>query len=555
MELAITEEEMSTTTIDTPNNGTSGRNVRKNLVLAVMSLSTFMIFLDGTVVNTALPAIARDFEATNSVLQWVVNSYSLLLAGLLLLGGTIGDRYGRKRTLAAGMVVFGLGAVGGALAANSETLIIMRGVQGVGAAFVLPATLSIITDVFPRGERARAIAVWTAVGSLGIVVGPATGGFLVDQIDWSAVFWLHAPVVTLAIAGLQFVPESRDSRKQPLDIPGAVLVTTGLLGVVYGIIQGGEDGWTTAPIIASFVVGSLLLVAFTVVQIRSPHPMLPLHYFKRRDFTGSFLVIMLLMLAMIGVFFFLTQYFQLVQGESALYAGLAIMPVAGTMMIGAAFASKTEARLGPRTISVIASLIIMGGMGVFTQLEVDSGYFIPALGLALFGLGAGMIMTALTDSIMASVPVDDAGVGSAMNDTSRELGFALGVAVIGSIVTGVYRSRVTDAVRDVVPEGLAEVVGDSIGAVGAVAQNLPADVAATVVDAANRSFVDAMSVGYIASAAFIGLALVIAVTVLPNKIREQQAEEFEVADPDSGIGDASPEFVPVAPAVSPARAD
>ncbi len=534
---------MSTTTIETKDVGSSGKPgllVRKNLVLAVMSLSTFMIFLDGTVVNTALPAIARDFEATNSVLQWVVNSYSLLLAGLLLLGGTIGDRFGRKRALAAGMAVFGIGSVGAALSANSETLIAMRGVQGIGAAFVLPATLSIITDVFPRAERARAIAIWTAVGSLGIVVGPAMGGFLVDQIDWSAVFWLHIPVVILAIAGLQFVPESRDSREQPLDIPGGLLVTAGLLGVVYGIIQGGEDGWTSVPIIGSFVAGGILLAAFTIVQLRSSHPMLPLQYFKRRDFTGSFLVIMLLMLAMIGVFFFLTQYFQLVQGKSALYAGLAIMPIAGTMMIGAGFASKTESKLGPRTISIVASVIILGGMGVFTQLEVDSGYFIPAIGLALFGLGAGMIMTALTDSIMASVPVDDAGVGSAMNDTSRELGFALGVAIVGSIVTGVYRSRVTDAVRDVVPDGLAEIVGDSIGAVGAVTRDLPVEVAATVVDAANRSFVDAMSVGYLASAAFIGLALVIAITVLPNRIREQQAEEFEISGPDS---DSSPETV------------
>lgn len=526
-------------------------------MLAVMSLSTFLIFLDGTVVNTALPAIALDFSANNSVLQWVVNSYGLLLAGLLLLGGTVGDRFGRKRTLGAGMVIFGLGAVGAALSANSGSLIAMRGVQGIGAAFVLPATLSIIADVFPRAERARAIAIWTGVGSLGIVVGPALGGLLVDKIDWSAVFWLHIPVVIAAIAGLKFVPESRDSRKQPLDIPGAALVTGGLLGVVYGIIQGGEDGWTSGTIIGSFVAGGVLLIAFAIVELRSSSPMLPLHYFKRRDFTGSFLVIMLLMLAMIGVFFFLTQYFQLVQGKSALYAGLALMPIAATMMTGAAFASKTESRLGPRTISVIASVIIMGGMGVFTQLEVDSGYLIPALGLALFGLGAGMIMTVLTDSIMASVPVDDAGVGSAMNDTSRELGFALGIAIVGAVVTGVYRNRVTDAIRDIVPESVSEVVGDSLGSVGFVTQGLAADVAVAVTDAANQSFVDAMSIGYIASAAFIGLALLIALTVLPNRIREQQAEEFEAAstDPDGRLGDVPVAGEVLAPAVVPAPMD
>jgi predicted MFS family arabinose efflux permease len=380
---------------------------------------------------------------------------------------------------------------------------------------------------------------------------------LVDKIDWSAVFWLHIPVVVAAIAGLQFVPESRDSRKQPLDIPGAALITGGLLGVVYGIIQGGEDGWTSGAIIGSFIVGGILLVAFVLVELRSSHPMLPLHYFKRPDFTGSFLVIMLLMLAMIGVFFFLTQYFQLVQGRTALYAGVALMPIAATMMAGAGFASKTEAKLGPRTISVIASLIIMSGMGVFTQLEVDSGYLIPALGLALFGLGAGMIMTVLTDSIMASVPVDDAGVGSAMNDTSRELGFALGIAIIGAIVTGVYRNRVTDAIRDVVPESVGEVVGDSLGSVGFMTQNLPADVASTVIEAANQSFVDAMSIGYIASAAFIGVALVIALTVVPNRIREHQAEEFDAASPDFG-GSASDvgvsEGIP-APAVAPVVSD
>lgn len=548
---------MSTAITDVRKVVTAQSGVRKNLVLAVMSLSTFLIFLDGTVVNTALPSIARDFSANNSVLQWVVNSYGLLLAGLLLLGGTVGDRFGRKRTLAAGMVIFGVGAVGAALSANSGTLVAMRGVQGVGAAFVLPATLSIITNVFPRAERARAIAIWTGVGSLGIVVGPALGGLLVDKIDWSAVFWLHIPVVIAAIAGLQFVPESRDSRKQPLDIPGAALVTLGLLGVVYGIIQGGEDGWTSGTIIGSFVAGGALLVAFGLVELRSSHPMLPLHYFKRRDFTGSFLVIMLLMLAMIGVFFFLTQYFQLVQGKSALYAGLALMPIAGTMMMGAGFASKTGTRLGPRTISVIASIIIMGGMGVFTQLEVDSGYLIPALGLALFGLGAGMIMTVLTDSIMASVPTDDAGVGSAMNDTSRELGFALGIAIVGAIVTGVYRNRVTDAIRDLVPESVGEVVGDSLGSVGFVTQGLTADVALAVTDAANRSFVEAMSVGYIASAAFIGLALLIALTVLPNRIREQQAEEFETAEsgPFGEMRDVVVSGNIPAPAVAPVRVD
>ena len=243
-------------------------SVRKGLVLAVMSLSTFLIFLDGTVVNTALPAIARDFSASNSSLQWVVNAYSLILAGLLLAGGMIGDRFGRRRALTAGMIIFGVGAVGAALADSSNLLIVMRGVQGLGAAFALPATLSIITAVFPRGERARAIAIWTAVGSLGIVVGPALGGYLVDAVGWSAVFWLNVPVVALALAGLVVVPESRDSRGLPIDLPGAALATTGMLAVVYAVMQGGDAGWTSPSILIAALAGVILLALFVLVESR-----------------------------------------------------------------------------------------------------------------------------------------------------------------------------------------------------------------------------------------------------------------------------------------------
>ncbi len=407
---------------------------RKGLVLAFMSLSTFLIFLDGTVVDTALPSIARDFSAPNSVLQWVVNMYSLILAGLLLVAGSAGDRFGRRKALALGMLIFGAGAVGAALAQSSTALIAMRGVQGLGAAFVLPATLSIITDVFPRGERAKAIAIWTAVGSMGIAIGPALGGFLVDEVGWSAVFWLHIPVVALAIFGLSVVPESRDSRGLPLDLPGAALATGGILAVVYGVIQGGETGWTSLEIVASLVGGSALLVAFALVEFSSRYPMLPLHYFKRMDFTDSFLVLMLLFVGLIGVFFFLTQYLQLVQGRSALIAGLAITPAAATMMIGSSIAIKAVPVFGPRATIVTASLIVMSGMAVFSQIEVGTAYWVPVLGILLFGLGFGIAMPTVTDTIMAAVPVNDAGIGSAMNDLSRELGIVVGVAALGSLV-------------------------------------------------------------------------------------------------------------------------
>ena len=252
-----------------------------------MSVGTLIVFIDNSVVNTALPAISVDLGASTSTLQWVVDSYVLILAGLLLLGGSLGDRFGRKRWMTVGLVIFGAGSIGAAVAGSAGQLITFRGLQGVGAALVLPATLSIITNTFPRKERAKAIGIWTAVGALGIGIGPALGGYLVDTMSWSAVFWLHIPVVALALVGMAIVPESKDERNLGLDIPGAILGTTGLIAFIYGIIQGPEAGWTSLEILGSFGIAAALLGAFVRVELRSDHPMLPLKFFRQKDFTGA----------------------------------------------------------------------------------------------------------------------------------------------------------------------------------------------------------------------------------------------------------------------------
>ncbi len=525
-------------TPDPPPAVQSGRNVRKNVVLAFLSLSTFMIFLDGTVVNTALPAIARDFGANNSILQWVVNMYSLILAGLLLVGGSLGDRFGRRKALAGGMLIFGLGAVGAALAQDSTTLVVMRGLQGLGAAFALPSTLSIITDVFPRAERAKAIVIWTAIGSMGIAVGPALGGFLVDEVGWAAVFWLNIPVVVLSLIGLVFSPESRDTRRRPIDYAGAVLATGGLLAVVYGIIQGGETGWTSGEILASLIGGSVLLAAFALVEARSSHPMLPLHYFKRADFTGSFVVILLFFLGVVGIFFFTTQFYQLVQGRTALVAGLALTPVAPMMIIGTGLSTKSVPAIGPKFTIVVAGLIIMIGIAIFSRLEVDTAIWIPISGMMVFGIGFGMAMPTVTDTIMASIPLNDAGVGSAMNDLSRELGFVLGVAILGSVATSLYRVNVTDAITGLVPDSVVEKVGNSIGSLGSITAGLPADVAVAVTTSANASFVDGLNVAFMAAAGFVGLGILVSLALVPRHSRSVQAE---LGDESSAFAEAAGE--------------
>ena len=520
--------------------------VRKNWVLFVVSLTTFMVFVDATVVNTALPSIARDFAATNSTLQWVVNSYSLLVAGLLLVGGTTGDRFGRRKLLGFGAVVFGGAAVGAALSPNTTVLIAMRGFQGVGAAFMLPSTLSIITDVFERHERAKAIAVWTAVGGMAAGLGPVLGGLLVDHIGWEAVFWLHLPVLATILVGLLLVPESRDSRQTPMDIPGAILGTAGLLAVVYGIIQGPESGWTSAEILSFFAAGGLLLAAFGMVEANSSHPMLPVRYLKQRDFICPALVVTVLVIAMSGIFFFTTQFLQLVQGRSALMAGVAITPVAGTMMLGAGIAAKGGQSLGPRGLSILGSLIIMGGMAVLALIEVDASYAVPIVGMALFGFGFGVVMPTVTDTIMAAVPVDEAGIGSSMNDTSREFGFALGVAILGSIVTSIYRSNVTEGLADLTSNQVVKSVADSLGSLGQVTSLLPPEVASAVTVAANGAFVDAMRIGVLAEIGIVAVSIVITLLTMPSRMRAEQAELDE-----SGATDV---LIP-AMAVAPDAAD
>ena len=503
--------------------GTSAPLASRWWVLAVMSLTTFMVFLDNTVVNTALPSIARDLNASTATLQWVIDGYTLVLAGLLLVGGTMGDRFGRRRFLTIGMVIFGLGAVGGALAGDANTLIAMRGVQGTGAALVLPATLSIVTDVFPRNERAKAIGIWTGVGALAIAVGPVVGGFLVDQLNWNAVFWMHIPVVALALLGLRIVPESRDSRLRGLDLPGAVLATGGLIAVVYAIIQGNESGWTSPEIVVAFLGGAALLAAFAAVQTRSANPMLPLRFFRQRDFNGAVLVIGLIFFAMMVTFFFLTQFFQIVQGKSAFTAGLYLLPTAGMMMVGAPLSGLLEKRVGPRILVVAAGIAVVFGLVWLSAVDASSSFTYIAIGLAAFGFGGGMALAPLTDTVMAAVPVNDAGIGSAVNDVSRELGAALGIAIVGSFVGSIYRGNVEDRLDGVVDPEIVQTTSEGIGVAVVAAQSLPADIAATVVGAANDAFVDAFTTGLLISAGFMAAATLAAVVLLPNRMRETQA--------------------------------
>jgi EmrB/QacA subfamily drug resistance transporter len=518
---------MSVTDVPLNSTGTTSQR-RRWLVLGVMSVGTLLTFLDDTVVNTALPRISVALHASTSGLQWVVDAYVLVLAGLLLLSGSIGDRYGRKRAMTLGLVAFGAAAIGASQSASIGQLITMRAFQGLGAALILPATLSIITNVFPREERARAIAVWTAIGGLGIGLGPVLGGYLVDAASWHAVFWLFVPLVAVALGGMLIVPESRDERGVGLDIPGAILGTAGLSALVYGIIRAGEVGWGNHWGLASLGAAALLLVLFADVEARAAAPMLPLKFFRQRDFSGAVLLIGIVLFAMFVTFFFLTQLFQLVQHRSALAAGLLIVPTSVSLTFSAGIAGKLIHTVGPRVLALAMTTGMLIGLLILTQTTESTSTVQIVAALVVFGFGAGLALPALTDTVMAAVPERDAGVGSAVNDTSRQLGGALGVAVIGSFVSNTYRTKLHHALHGKVPVNVVHTASSSIGVAKQTARALPPSVATTLTHAANHAFVSAITRGFEVSSVVVAFAFVVTVTMVPRRMRAAQIEAEEV---------------------------
>ncbi len=495
----------------------SAGHPRRWWILGVVSFAAFTLFADNTIVNTALPSIARDLDASTSQLQWIVDSYVLMLAGLLLVGGAVGDLFGRRRWFGVGLGIFGLGATVAALSTSSEQLIIGRALQGMGGALIMPATLSIITNVFPAHERAKAIGIWTGVTGLAMGFGPALGGYVVDATDWQTVFWLHIPAVALTLAGLALIPESRDARTRSLDIPGAVFGTVALTALVLGIIEGGEAGWTSTVVLGSFMASAVAAIAFVVTERRTENPMLPLHFFKQRQFTAAVVIIGLVFFSVAVTFFFLTQFYQFVQGRTAFEAGVLGIPVAIAMGVGAPLSGVFVKRLGARVLVVTAMTSCAVGLSMLSFIDADTSTLQIVATMCFFGLAGGLGLVPLTDLVMSSVPGHEAGVASAVNDVCRELGAALGIAVIGSIVSGAYRSSVEDGLGGNMPAEVVHGAGEGLGVANALAGSLPPELSEKVLQVANAGFVDAIGIGFMISAVLLLVPIVAAALFLPGR--------------------------------------
>ncbi len=503
---------------------------RRWWVLGVVSFAAFVLFADNTIVNTALPSIARDLDASTSQLQWIVDSYVLMLAGLLLVGGTIGDLFGRRQWLGIGAVIFGGGAVLCALSNDASVLIAGRSLQGLGGALIMPATLSIITNVFGPSERPKAIGIWTGVTGLAMGFGPAMGGYIVDTIDWQSVFWLHVPAVALILAGCVIIPESREGRTRSLDIPGALLGTATLASLVFAIIEGGESGWTSQIVFVALTFSAFAASIFVAVESRAEHPMLPLHFFKQREFTAAVTIIGLVFFSVAVTFFFLTQYYQFVQGRTAFEAGALGIPCAIAMGAGAPISSMLIKRIGAKFM-VFASLSSVAlGLGLLATVTADTSTLQIVATVCLFGLGGGMGLVPLTNTVMSSVPVAEAGIASAVNDVSRELGAALGIAAIGSVVNGLYRADTEQALGSSVSPELAHAAGEGLGVASTLARSLPPEFASPFMQSVTTAFVDAMSTGFLISGALLALPMLAAVLFIPGRSRDvAQAEVSENA--------------------------
>jgi EmrB/QacA subfamily drug resistance transporter len=502
-------------------------HARRWFLLAVMCLSLVLVVMSVSGLNTALPTIQRDLGASASELQWIVDAYAVLFAGLLLSAGAIGDRFGRRGALLGGLAVFGLGSLLGGLASNASQLIASRAVMGIGAAFIMPATLSLITSIFPPEERPRAIAVWAGFAGAGASIGPIVTGGLLEGFWWGSTLLVNVPVVVAIVAAVAaFAPNSRDDTRTPLDPVGAVLSLVGLSSLIFAIIQGPEDGWTSGLVMAAFLVAGVVLASFVVWERRSDHPMLPLTLFRDRRFSTGSGVITIAFFVMFGFFFLITQYLQFARGYSALEAGLAGLPASLAFLVFSPRSAGLVERYGAHRVMALGLAIVAGAFGLLTTLTTDTPYVVIGAAFALLGAGMSITAAPATSEIMTSVPLSKAGVGSAVNDTTRELGGALGIALLGSIASSAYRSSV-DLNGLQLPAGARAAAGESIGAAASVAGRLPNGGEQVVAHAAS-AFTDAFT---LVNSVALGIALAAAAAVLALRRRgEDDPGEVRVAD-------------------------
>jgi EmrB/QacA subfamily drug resistance transporter len=511
---------------------------RRWLILGVLCFSLLVIVLDNSILNVALPAIVRQLDATNTQLQWMVDAYTLVFAGLLLTAGSLGDRFGRRPALQFGLVVFGLGSLASAMADSAGALIASRGFMGIGGAFIMPATLSIITNVFPARERGKAIGVWAATAGVAVALGPLTGGFLLEHFYWGSVFLVNLPVVTIGlVAGVFLVPDSKDPSAPRLDPIGAVLSILGLTALLFAIIEAPENGWTDPVTIAGFMIGAVLVGAFAWWERHTDHPMLDFTFFTNPRFSAASAAITVTFFAMFGSLFVFSQYLQFVLGYTPLQTGVRLLAFAVPMIIIAPLSARFVHRLGTKRVVAAGMILTATGLVLLSFTAGQTTYGAIAWRMVVLASGLALTMAPATESIMGSLPLAKAGVGSAVNDTTRQVGGALGVAVLGSVFTSIYGSHLTNALSgQALPADVLEQAKDSVGAALRAAAAIGGNTGNEIGAAARSAFIDGFHAALRVGALVTIIGVVITLVWLPARARpsdvDSQAEEFEAEHPE-----------------------
>ena len=498
----------------TDHRGPTEAHPRRWWLLGALCLSVLLVVIDNTIVNVALPTLSRDLGASTSQLQWIVDAYTLVFAGLLLVAGHVGDRFGRRRMLRLGLALFGLTSLAAAAAGTTGQLIAGRAAMGAAAALVFPSTLGLLSNLFTdRRERATAIGIWTGVSGLAVALGPVTGGLLLEHFAWNSVFLVNVPLVALALLAGRSLPESRDAHPGRFDPLGAVgsVASIGLL--VWTVIEAPGHGWTSAPVIAGLAGSAVLLAGFVVWEARRRDPLLDVRLFTNRRFSVAALAITAAFFGLFGFIFGVTQYFQAVRGYGTLGAGVATLPFALVTGALAPVGIILMHRFGTTLVTAAGLALMSAGLVVAAGSTPDSGYWGRIVGsMVLMAAGLAFTSGPATEAVMDALPPAKAGVGSAVNDTTREVGGTLGVAIVGSVLNSIYGPRVADALAGLglSPSALSGARESVMAGLG-VAGQVPGDVRPAAAEAVRQAFVDGMRAGTLVAA---GTAAAAAVAVL-----------------------------------------
>ncbi|MFI5912728.1 MFS transporter [Dactylosporangium sp. NPDC051541] len=492
---------------------------RRWAILGVLVISLLVVVLDNTVLNVAMRTIAdpqKGLGASQSQLEWAINSYTLVFAGLLFTAGILADRLGRRLTLTVGLTLFGIASLVSAYSGSADQLIWARALMGLGAAAVMPSTLSIIANVFDPKERGRAIGVWAGAVGLGVAIGPIVGGLLLEHFWWGSVFLINVPIVIVGLVLVNIlIPESRDPKPGRIDYVGVLLSIIGLTLLTYGVIEGGDHGFGQIESWGTLAASVIVLAAFALYERRIAYPSLDVKLFANRQFSTSTAMIGLVFFAAMGIMFISAFYLQLVRDYGPLASGALFVPFAVAQMIFAPRSAAMVKRFGPKAVGTTGLLLVAVGLSAWMFIQADTPIWIVGALFFLMGVGMANVMPPATESIMSALPREKAGVGSAVSNTIRQVGGALGVAALGAVISSVYRSHVESATTDL-PAAARDAANESIsGAYGVAEHAGPAG--AALIQHANDAFISAMHYAAIGSAVFALLGAVVALLGLPGK--------------------------------------